>query len=105
MFDINELNQTMMDEFSENDLITLSHGGMDYQVRGIFEMGTNSLNGDPVHNNVQPMRGIYTLEVITSDIAAIGLQKNDKAIINGVTYKLDDSPLDVHGMTTLVLRK
>jgi hypothetical protein len=103
MFDLDELNAVMIDEFS--DVVTLSHGGIDFQVKGIFEMGTNSLNGDPVHNNVQPMRGIYTLEVMTSDIAEIGLQKGDRAIIKGVTYKLDDSPLDVHGMTTLVLKK
>jgi hypothetical protein len=104
MFDLAKLNKTMLDTFAEKQLITLTHGGIDYQIKGIFTVGTDSVD-DSIRNHNQPMRGVYTLEVSTKELAGIEFKKNDKATINGIEYKLDDSPLDVHGMTTLTLRK
>lgn len=105
MIDLEKMNKTILNTFKEKDVITLSRGGLDYRVDGIFTAGSSSFNDDPTRNNTQPEIGIFTLEVLTSDISGVGFDKNDKATVNGKTYKIIDTPFDDNGMTTIRLRK
>jgi hypothetical protein len=104
MFDVNALNKTIINALGDNELVTLTDDNINYQVKGVFTIGTADVD-DSFNNNNQPVRGVYTLEVLTKDLEGVEFKRNNKVTINDVEYRIDDSPLDVHGITMITLRK
>lgn len=107
MIDFDALNKTLIQAFKETEWITItdSKNSFECTVEGVFTEQQINISGDPLKNNIAIQHGFFELEVLTADIKDYDIKRLDRVFINDIPYKIDETPHDSQGITTLVLRK